>query len=95
MAASIQFHPLEVPRYLTEIHIVLPLHIHVIIYGDANVDAPTLCICNEADVPGGLLPSETLFSVPWSSGMIQPTERYLDDALVYTAFLSAFSSFSD
>ena len=32
MAASIQFHPLEVPRYLTEIHIVLPLHIHVIIY---------------------------------------------------------------
>ena len=62
MAASIQFDPLEVPRYLTEIHIVLPLHIHVIIYGDANVDAPTLCICNEADVPGGLLPSETLFS---------------------------------
>ena len=32
MAASIQFDPLEVPRYLTEIHIVLPLHIHVIIY---------------------------------------------------------------
>ena len=25
MAASIQFHPLEVPRYLTEIHIVLPV----------------------------------------------------------------------
>ena len=50
MAASIQFHPLEVPRYLTEIHIVLPLHIHVIIYGDANVDAPTLCICNAAEL---------------------------------------------
>ena len=29
MAASIQFHPLEVPRYLTEIHIVLPLHIYM------------------------------------------------------------------
>ena len=50
MAASIQFDPLEVPRYLTEIHIVLPLHIHVIIYGDANVDAPTLCICNAAEL---------------------------------------------
>ena len=50
MAASIQFDPLEVPRYLTEIHIVLPLYIHVIIYGDANVDAPTLCICNAAEL---------------------------------------------
>ena len=27
MAASIQFHPLEVPRYLTEIHIVLPYRV--------------------------------------------------------------------
>ena len=27
MAASIQFDPLEVPRYLTEIHIVLPYRV--------------------------------------------------------------------
>ena len=26
------------------------MYIHVIIYGDANVDAPTLCICNAAEL---------------------------------------------
>ena len=66
MAAHVPCDPLDVPIDLTKICIVHPFHTHVVIYGDPNVEAPTLCICNEAAVPGGLLPSETLFSIRWS-----------------------------
>ena len=77
----------NVPIDLTKICIVHPFHTHIVIYGDPDVEAPTLCICNEAAVPGGLLPSKTLFSIRWSHGMIrmiEPTNRSIQDALVYT-----------
>ena len=83
--------PLDVPIDQTKICIVHPFHTHVVIYGDPDVEAPTLCICNEAAVPGGLLPSKTLFSIRWSHGMIrmiEPTNRSIQDALVYTAFMA-------
>ena len=88
MAAHVPCDPLDVPIDLTKICIVHPFHTHVVIYGDPNVEAPTLCICNEAAVPGGLLPSETLFSLRWSHGFIEPTNRSIQDALVYTALMA-------
>ena len=88
MAAHVPCDPLDVPIDLTKICIVHPFHTHVVIYGDPDVEAPTLCICNEAAVPGGLLPSETLFSIRWSHGMIEPTNRSIQDALVYTALMA-------
>ena len=69
----------------------VPYPAHVVIYGDPDVEAPTLCICNEAAVPGGLLPSKTLFSIRWSHGMIrmiEPTNRSIQDALAYTALMA-------
>ena len=59
------------------------------LYGDANVD-DSLHVQRGRRAWRASAIRDALLSVPWSSGMIQPTERYLvlDDALVYTAFLS-------
>ena len=93
MPADIPFRDVRVPTWLTRIyHVVMsvmpPIMMHAVMYSDHDpngVDAPILCICNERVVPGGLLPSETMWSMLWSYGLIHATGQSIQDPIMYTA----------